>query len=167
MSDVEARPDPRVVRALEESGVAFEIMPCDPALADTEAFCAAYGVDPEDSANTILVAAREDPPRYVACVVLATCRLDVNGVVRRRLGARKASFAPSETASELTGMEVGGVTAVALPPGIPLWVDARVMTRPSIVLGAGTRAAKIRTSPQLFAALAGCDVVPDLAQPKT
>ena len=91
-------------------GEPYELFPCDPALADTAAFCAAYGFDPEDSANTILVIGKSDPPRYAACVVLAPNRLDVNRVVRDRLGTRKASFAASDSTQEITGMEIGGVT---------------------------------------------------------
>ena len=108
-------------------GVAYELFPCDPALADTAAFCAAYGFAPEESANTILVIGKSDPPRYAACVVLAPNRLDVNRAVRDRLGTRKASFAPAESTREITGMEIGGVTVFGLPDGLPIWVDARVM----------------------------------------
>ena len=96
-------------------GVDYELFPCDPALADTAAFCAAYGFAPEESANTILVIGKSDPPRYAACVVLAPNRLDVNRAVRDRLGTRKASFAPSESTREITGMEIGGVTVFGLP----------------------------------------------------
>ena len=49
----------------------YELFPCDPALADTAAFCAAYGFAPEESANTIVVIGKSDPPRYAACVTLA------------------------------------------------------------------------------------------------
>ena len=97
-------------------GVPYELFPCDPALADTAAFCAAYGFDPEDSANTIVVIGKSDPPRYAACVTLAPYRLDVNRAVRDRLGTRKASFAPAEATAELTGMQMGGVTVFGLPP---------------------------------------------------
>ncbi|SVA59994.1 uncharacterized protein METZ01_LOCUS112848, partial [marine metagenome] len=95
--------------------VDHEVMPCDPALADTAAFCAAYGVAPEDSANAILVAGKAEPRSYAVCLLLATCRLDVNGTVRRRLGARKASFAGFDETEEVTGMTVGGVTPFGLP----------------------------------------------------
>src|SRR5215213_6137277 len=88
---------------LDALGVAYEIFPCDPALADTAAFCAAYGFSPEDSANTILVIGKSDPPVYAACVVLATTRLDVNKMVKQRLGTRKASFAPAEDTRAITG----------------------------------------------------------------
>src|SRR5215208_2807077 len=128
-----------LIEHLEPLGVPYALFACDPALADTAAFCAAYGFAPEDSANTIIVIGKSDPPVFAACVVLATHRLDVNRVVRDRLGTRKASFASSDETSALTGMEIGGVTAFGLPTGLPLWVDAAVMDRPRIVLGGGTR----------------------------
>ncbi|HEY8837620.1 MAG TPA: YbaK/EbsC family protein, partial [Dehalococcoidia bacterium] len=118
-----------VRRQLDALGIPYELIDCDPALADTDAFCAAYGVPLEDSANTIVVAGRAVPPCYAACVVLATTRLDVNRVVKQRLGVRKASFAAPEETRALTGMELGGVTVFGLPPGLPLWVDSRVMHR--------------------------------------
>jgi prolyl-tRNA editing enzyme YbaK/EbsC (Cys-tRNA(Pro) deacylase) len=149
--------------ALDRTGVAYEAMPCDPDFADTAAFCERYGVDPADSANTIVVVAKSDPRRYVACVVLATNRLDVNGIVRRRLDARKVSFASAEETAALTGMMIGGVTALALPDDLPLWVDARVMERDAIVLGGGSRSLKIRVAPDVFRHLPGTEVVVDLA----
>jgi prolyl-tRNA editing enzyme YbaK/EbsC (Cys-tRNA(Pro) deacylase) len=146
------------------TGVPYEVVPCDPALADTAAFCEAYGYAMEDSANCVVVIGKGDPPSFAACVVLATTRLDVNGAVRRRLGTRKASFAPADDVVAATGMAIGGVTPLALPADLPLWVDARVMARPRIVLGAGSRNAKVLAPPDILTAL-GAEVVPDLAKP--
>lgn len=159
VDDVEAA----VVRALDATGVQYEAMPCDPDFADTAAFCERYGVAPEDTANTIVVVGKSEPRTYVACVVLATNRLDVNGVVKRRLGIRKVSFASAEETRALTGMMIGGVTALALPQDLPLWVDSRVMVRPAVVLGGGSRSLKIRVTPEVFRHLPGTDVVDDLA----
>ena len=161
MSDDDGRAwlDERV----RDLGVPYEIFPCDPALADTAAFCAAYGFDPEDSANTIVVIGKSDPPRYAACVTLAPYRLDVNRAVRDRLGTRKASFAPAEDTAALTGMQMGGVTVFGLPPDLPIWVDARVMTRARIVLGGGSRSWKVVSSPAILRALPGVEVVEGLA----
>ena len=139
------------------------MVPCDPALADTAAFCEAYGYAMEDSANTIVVVGKGDPPRYAACVLLATNRLDVNGIVRRRLGARKASFAGPDATLELTGMALGGVTAVGLPDDLPLWIDAAVLDRQRIVLGGGSRSRKLLASPALLLALPAAEVVEGLA----
>ena len=151
------------VEILESLGIHYEIIACDPALADTADFCEAYGYDLEDSANTIVVAGKSDPPVYAACVVLATTRLDVNKVVRKRLGVRGASFARGEDTERLTGMAIGGVTPIGLPPDLPLWVDARVMERPRIILGGGSRDRKVLAPPQILTAL-GALVVEGLAR---
>ena len=169
--DHDASPDPdhdpegraRLEAALRPLGVEYELFACDPALADTAAFCAAYGFSPEDSANTIVVIGKSDPPRYAACVTLAPCRLDVNRAVRDRLGTRKASFAPAEDTATLTGMTMGGVTVFGLPADLPVWVDSRVMDRERVILGGGSRFWKVISTPAILRALPGMDVVDGLA----
>jgi prolyl-tRNA editing enzyme YbaK/EbsC (Cys-tRNA(Pro) deacylase) len=148
---------------LDALGVPYELFPCDPALADTAAFCAAYGFDPGESANTIVVIGKSDPPRYAACVVLATTRLDVNRAVRDRLGTRKASFAAAEVTRDLTGMEIGGVTVFGLPADLPILVDSRVMERDRIVLGGGSRSWKVIAPPAILERLPNVAVVEGLA----
>ena len=150
-------------RRLDELGVPYQIIPCDPELADTANFCAAYGYPLEDSANTIVVVGKTSPPPYAACVVLATTRLDVNRTVRQRLGTRKASFASPEETRALTGMEIGGVTVFGLPEGLPLWVDGRVMERERIILGGGSRSCKVAAPPTTLLKLPGVEVVEGLA----
>lgn len=154
---------PLVRASLESAGVAFEVMECDPELADTAAFVAAYGVPLDQSANTILVASKGAEPTYVACVLLATTSLDVNNLVRREMGVRKASFARAEPVRELTGMEIGGVTPFGLPPDLPIWVDAAVMARPRVVLGGGSRSWKVIAAPSVLLALPNVAVVEGLA----
>lgn len=158
-------PASRVQEALARLPIASETIACDPDKADTAVFCAHYGYAPEDSANTILVAAKTGEKRIVACVLLADSRLNVNHVVRKRLASRRVSFASGEQTRELTGMEIGGVTPFALPQDMPVWVDARVMTRERIVLGAGSRDAKVIVSPQVFGHLANVEVIEGLADP--
>jgi prolyl-tRNA editing enzyme YbaK/EbsC (Cys-tRNA(Pro) deacylase) len=154
----------RLVRAsLQSVGAEFEVMECDPALADTADFVQAYGVPAERSANTILVASKGAEPTYVACVLLATTALDVNNVVRREMGVRKASFARAEPVAELTGMEIGGVTPFGLPPEMPVLVDARVMEPDWIVLGGGNRSSKLRLAPGALLRLPAVRVVDSLA----
>ena len=154
---------PAVRTSLEALGVEFEVMECDPALADTAAFVQAYGVPLERSANTILVASKGAEPTYVACVLLATTSLDVNNVVRREMGVRKASFAAADPVRELTGMEIGGVTPFALPDGLPVLVDARVMEPDWVVLGGGNRSSKLRLTPEALRLVRGLRVVQGLA----
>jgi prolyl-tRNA editing enzyme YbaK/EbsC (Cys-tRNA(Pro) deacylase) len=156
--------DPAVLQSMTGRGIVFEEMACDPDLADTAAFCEAYGVPPEQSANTILVASRRPEGHMVACLVLATTRLDVNGLVRKRMGVKKASFADAETTRAITGMEIGGVTIFGLPPEIPVWVDSGVLDNDWVVIGAGTRTAKLRIDPGQLAGLNGFEVIEGLGR---
>lgn len=153
--------------ALDRRGLEYEVMPCDPALADTAAFVKAYGVPPERSANTIVVASKGAEPTYAACVLLATTSLDVNNVVRRIMGVRKASFAGADPVRELTGMEIGGVTPFGLPPELPVLVDQRVMEPDWIVLGGGNRSSKLRIAPSVLTALPSVRVIERLAFVRT
>lgn len=166
IGDSTGDPEQAVRAVLDGLGVAYEWMPCDPDFADTAAFCERYGIAPEISANTIVVASRRGPQSYCACLVLATTRLDVNGSVRRLMGVPKASFAGPEETVELTGMLIGGVAPFGLPPGLPLYVDAAVMQRERIVTGAGSRSAKVVVAPEALRRLPDATVVDGLAAPR-
>jgi prolyl-tRNA editing enzyme YbaK/EbsC (Cys-tRNA(Pro) deacylase) len=135
----------------------------DPDLADTAAFCERYQVGLEISANCVVVAGRRgQETRLAACVVLATTRADVNGVVRRRLGARKASFAPMDMAVSETGMEYGGITPLGLPTGWPVLVDRAVADTSTVVVGSGLRRSKLVVASSVLTSLPGAEVVDGL-----
>ena len=154
---------PAVAEALDRYAVEVEVMPCDPDLADTAAFVEAYDVPLDQSANTILVASKGAEPTYVACVLLATTSLDVNNVVRREMGVRKASFARADPVRELTGMEIGGVTPFGLPADLSVLVDARVLRPAWIILGGGNRSSKVRVAPDVLRAIPTVRIVEGLA----
>ena len=135
----------------------------DPDLADTAAFCARYDVPLDISANCVVLAAKREGVRQLAaCVVLATTRADVNGVARRTLDARKASFAPMDAAVAETGMEYGGITPVGLPPAWPLLVDDAVVATDRVVVGSGVRRSKLLLPGPTVAALPGAVVLEGL-----
>jgi prolyl-tRNA editing enzyme YbaK/EbsC (Cys-tRNA(Pro) deacylase) len=137
----------------------------DADLADTAAFCAAYDVPLETSANCVVVAARRaGQTTLAACVVLATTRADVNGLVRRHLGARKASFAPQDVAVAESGMEFGGITPVGLPADWPVLVDPEVEAAEFVVIGSGIRGSKLAVAGSLLAALPAAEVLDGLGQ---
>jgi prolyl-tRNA editing enzyme YbaK/EbsC (Cys-tRNA(Pro) deacylase) len=138
----------------------------DPALADTAAFCERYQVAPEQSANCVVIAARRgESTRMAACMVLATTRADVNNVVRRRLDARKASFAAMDDAVAQTGMEYGGITPIGLPGEWPLLVDAAVARAGDVVIGSGVRRSKLLLPGAALLTLPGAEQVEGLARP--
>ena len=165
------RPDllaPPVLAVLEARDDAGDVLAAaiDPDLADTAAFCEAYGVGLDESANCVVVAAkRGGERRLAACLVLATTRADVNGLVRRHLDAKKASFAPMDAAVEETGMAYGGIGPIGLPPGWPLLVDAAAAAADRVVIGSGTRGSKLLVPGKLLASLPGAEVLDGLGVP--
>ena len=141
------------------------VAPIDPDLADTAAFCETYGSPLEASANCVVVAGkRSGEERFAACLVLATTRADVNGVVRKRLDVRKASFAPTDTAVELTDMAYGGITPLGLPPDWPILLDPAVVAAPELVIGSGIRGSKILIPGPTLAVLPGAEVLENLGR---
>ena len=154
---------PAVEHALAALPADYEIIECDPALADTAVFCERYGYSLANSANAIIVTSKSGEKQFVVCVVLADTRIDVNKVVRKRLGVRRISFASAEETRDLTGMELGGVTPFGLPDGLAVWVDQRVMDRDYVILGGGNRSSKIKISPDVFRHMRNVSVVQNLA----
>jgi prolyl-tRNA editing enzyme YbaK/EbsC (Cys-tRNA(Pro) deacylase) len=159
------RPDllaPPVISALDRwpDGDPVLVAEIDPDLADTAACCERYDIPMEASANCVVIAARRaGEVRLVACVVLATTRADVNGLVRRHLGARKASFAPMDLAVEQSGMEHGGITPIGLPADWPVLVDRAVTTAGPVIVGSGVRRSKLALDGAALAHLPGAEVL--------
>jgi prolyl-tRNA editing enzyme YbaK/EbsC (Cys-tRNA(Pro) deacylase) len=155
-----------VARVLADWPYAEQVLaaPIDPELADTAAFCDRYAVQLDDSANCVVIAGRRgDHVSYAACVVLATTRADVNSVVRRRLGARKASFASMDDAVALTGMEYGGITPIGLPSDWPVLIDSAVLDRQVVVVGSGVRNSKLALPSTVLPDLPGAEIISGLA----
>ena len=136
------------------------VAPIDPALADTAAFCERYEVPLTASANCVVVEGRRgETSSHAACMVLAVDRADVNGVVRRRLDARKASFAPMDQAVAQTGMEYGGITPLGLPADWPVLVDDTIPGLGLAVIGSGIRRSKIALPGRLLGKLPASEVL--------
>lgn len=140
-----------------------QVAPIDPDLADTAAFCRAYEIPLDVSANCVVVTGkRAGHERHAACVVLATTRADVNNVVRRHLGTRKASFAHVEFATAASGMEYGGVTPIGLPTDWSVLIDRRVAEAPLVVVGSGLRGSKLLLPGAELALIPGAAVLDGL-----
>ena len=156
----------RVRTALDELGIAgWEWIEIDPQYGDTADFCEQYGYDLPHSANTIIVASKRGPAAFCAAIVRACDRLDVNKRVRGLMGVSRASFASPDETSELTGMMIGGVTALALPQGLPIYADVRLMEMDYIILGAGSRSGKLKMAPGELEKLPGLEFIDGLSIP--
>ena len=154
---------PQIRQFLESIKLEFKVIDCDPKLADTNVFCREYNINLEDSVNAIIIKTKTGELKYAACALLATTKLDINKTIRKKLAARKVSFANIEETAKLTAMEIGGVTPIILPRSLPLWVDSKIMQRNTIVLGGGNRSSKIKVSPKIFNYTYNTEIVEGLA----
>ena len=165
----DAEIEEKVRAALADLVIAdWEWISIDPRFGDTADFCAEYGYDLLHSANTIVVASKRGTSRYSACIVRASDRLDVNRSVnrsvRRLMGVSRASFASPDETRDLTGMLIGGVTAFALPDDLPIYADQRLLEMDYIILGAGSRSAKLKMPPQELSKLPNLEFIEGLSQ---
>lgn len=155
-----------VSKALQSHGIEFDVLECKPELADTAAFCEHYGFNLEQAANTILVTSRKtDPVKHAVCVVLGTHKLDVNKAVCKEMGVKRASFADAATTEKLTGMMIGGVTAIGIDD-LPIYVDEAVMAQEKIIMGGGNRSTKLLLAPSELTKVPNAVIVQDLAKLK-
>lgn len=165
MADVSILHD-TVRLALDANGLSgYEVLPCEPELADTAEFCRHYGISYDEACNAILVVLKTEPRRFVACLVRADTKLDVNRKVSAIAGVKRLSFASAEETAALTGMLIGGVTIPGLPPDVAIYIDERVMERPKIIVGGGNRTSKIRLAPAELLKLPNASIA-DVAVPR-
>ena len=157
--------DPRVQQQLDSLGIEYETLACEEHLADTAEFCAHYGISSQEACNTILVALKTNPRQYIACLVRADTKLDVNHRVSDLVGVKRLSFASGEETAKLTGQLIGGVTLFALPSEMPIYIDERVMQQPHVILGGGNRTSKIRLDPNTLEKLPNARVA-EIATPR-
>ena len=156
----------RVREALDDAGAEYDTLACEEHLADTAEFCAHYGISPDEACNALLVVLKTTPRSYVACLVRADTRLDVNRKLADITGVKRMSFASGEDTVALTGQQIGGVSVAGLPAGIPLYIDERVMDRERVIIGGGNRTSKARLAPAELLKLPNASVA-DIANPRT
>lgn len=137
----------------------------DPALSDTASFCEQYDIGSELAANCVVVEGKRGEERKMAaCVILATTRADINGVVRDFLGAKKVSFAPMEKAVEESKMEFGAITPIGLPPHWPILIDKAVVDSEYVIVGSGVRGSKLLVPGSFLASLPNVHIIEGLGQ---
>jgi len=157
--------DERVRTTLHSHGIEYEVLACEPELADTAQFCAHYGISQSEACNAIVVVLKTTPKQYVACLVRADTKLDVNKKVSELVGVKRLSFASAEETAELTGMLIGGVTIVGLPESMPIYIDACVMEQRRVIVGGGNRSSKARLDPRELLKLPNATTA-DIAVPR-
>ncbi len=166
--DLVADPVADALRSNPELAQAIGVAEIDPGVSDTASFCERYQVGAEFAANCVIVEGRRGEERHLAaCVILATTRADVNGVVRKTLDYKRASFAPMEKAVLESKMEPGAITPIGLPASWPILVDSAVAATEYAIIGSGVRKSKLALPGAIFAKLPGVQVIEGLGRTPT
>ena len=152
-----------VEKYLKDYNIEHEIIEIDPDFADTAAFCEKYNYPVENSGNTIIVASKKEPKSFVACLVLASYKLDVNKTVRKLMEVSKVSFASAEDTKNLTGMMIGGVTIFGLPDNLTIYLDDKLFQLDYLIVGSGSRSTKVKINPEELRKIPNSIVISDLS----
>ncbi|MCH2522418.1 MAG: hypothetical protein MK012_02220 [Dehalococcoidia bacterium] len=152
-----------VEKYLKDYNIEHEIIEIDPDFADTAAFCEKYNYPVENSGNTIIVASKKEPKSFVACLVLASYKLDVNKTVRKLMEVSKVSFASAEDTKNLTGMMIGGVTIFGLPDNLTIYLDDKLFQLDYLIVGSGSRSTKVKINPEELKKIPNSIVISDLS----
>lgn len=151
---------PRLDRAEQ-----IQVVEIDPRFSDTNVFCLEYQIGMNRVANcVILEAKRAEKGWLAACVALGDTRIDVNGLVRRTLNARKASFASMDEAVAQSSMEYGAITPIGLPDGWPILIDLAVVHSEYVIIGSGLRKSKLAVPGNLLAFLPDACILKGVAK---
>lgn len=136
-----------VTRMLVAKGIAFEAheLPAEK-LGGLEA--AAYlGVDPQRMFKTI-VAIRPDGGKPALGVVPADAQVELKAL-GRALGGKKLQLATQAQAEKLTGLQVGGISPLALiAKGFEVVLDEAALNFETIYVSGGQRGLNISLAPQ-------------------
>ena len=140
-----------IAEELNKLEISYEIINIDPDFSDSREFCKKYSVNPDNAINALFITSKSQKREYVMPVIQATRRIDVNHKLKSLTGFKRLSFANSEKTKDITGMELGAVTPFGLEEkNILVYVDKPIMDLEYIVLGAGIRSQKIKTTPDIF-----------------
>lgn len=147
-------------QAITDNKLDVLVAKIDPNFSDTAAFCEAYQTGTEIAVNCVILEAKRGEDKwYAACMIPATERADINGVVRKALDAKKVSFAPREDAVSMSGMEFGAINPIGLPADWRILVDSEAATLDYIVIGSGLRGSKLLVSGKLLSSLPNAEVL--------
>ena len=102
-----------------------------------------------------------DPPRGKPSLVMVPADSEVDlKVLAGRIGAKKLRMATHRDAERHTGLEVGGISALALlGRGFPVFIDARAAAESHILVSAGQLGMDVRLAVADLVALTGASFV--------
>ncbi len=146
------------MRLLEARRIPYQALEYDPRIRDAEAVAESLGLPAGEVFKTLVV---ECPARKKPILALLPCHCTL-GLKRlaQALGEKKLMMAKHKRAEELTGLKVGGISALALMhKRWDVCLDTRAMAVERIVVSAGKRGMQLRLARSDLVALLNCEIV--------
>jgi len=153
------------MRLLEARAIPYETHNYDPTIRDAEAVARAVGLPAAEVFKTLVV---ERPAKKKPVLVMLPCDCTLNMKrLAKALGEKKVALAPHAAAERLTGLQVGGISALALmQKQWDVCLDVRGSTSAHIVISAGQRGTQLRLEASALIKLLNCRIV-DVADQTT
>jgi Cys-tRNA(Pro) deacylase len=152
--------DSPAIRALEDSGLRFEVVRTRPANSAEES-AELQGIELRQLLRTIVI--RRGAEDYVFVLVPGGRQIDWPKL-RARLGVSRISLPDKNEAKEATGYERGAITPFGSARAWPVLVDECAAGLDTVAIGGGARGVNIHVSPNDLTAHLKADVA-DVTRP--
>jgi Cys-tRNA(Pro)/Cys-tRNA(Cys) deacylase len=134
------------MRFLESQRVAYRTHEFSPEIRSAADLATALGVPAAQVFKTLVVLRERGRPLLV--MIPGDRSLNLKALAKA-VGEKKLSMAAHREAEALTGLEVGGISALALMhKGFQVYADKGMLDFPEVYVSAGTRGTNLGLSPQ-------------------
>jgi Cys-tRNA(Pro)/Cys-tRNA(Cys) deacylase len=132
------------MRVLEGQGVPYEVIVYPDTLHDAHEVAQYAGLPPENVYKTLVVQADDPGSKPMLILVAADRTLDLKKTAQA-IGAKKVHMARHVDAEQLTGLKVGGISALALlNKGFAIYIDEWATLLDFIAVSAGQRGLNLK-----------------------
>ncbi len=146
------------MRLLEARAIAYQVHRYDKAIRDARQVAEAVGF-PADEVFKTLVAAAPAATKPVLVMLPSNTTLNLKRLAKA-MNVKKAALASQADAERLTGLQVGGISALALMrKNWDAYLDRRAAAQEHIVISAGQRGMQLRLETLALIELLGCKLV--------
>ena len=146
------------MRLLEAQSIPYDVIMYDKGIRDAQQAAQAVGY-PADEVFKTLVAEAPSMKKPVLVMLPSNTTLNLKRLAKA-LGVKKVALAAHADAERLTGLQVGGISAVALmQKNWPVYLDRRGATLSHIVISAGQRGVQLRVETAGLIKLLGCQII--------
>lgn len=148
------------MKVLEGKKVPYEVVTFPNDMHDAEAIAALLGVPAELVYKTLVVMPPAAGQKPLLVMVPADRQLDLKQLAAG-LGAKKIRMATHREAEEMTGLQVGGISALALlNRGFGVYLDDNARDKAAVYVSAGKRGINLKVAVGDLVKLTGARTIP-------